>query len=144
MIRIPFNGDDRTAELPARAQGTTTTAEPTGRLRELDARVRLLESKLATHAEDLKAAVTDRIERIESRIERAVISLTRGTEQVEDGAGNVVEFTAEESTSHHLPTAAALEALDDLNDTLEGTREHLEALNASVARMKRAVGELRE
>ncbi len=99
----------------------------------------LLESKLANHAEDLKDTVSERVDQIESRFHRAMRSLS-GKDGDSEAMENVIEFAAEHLELHHLPTTAALEALHDLNLTLQLTREHLDALGASVNRMRAAVG----
>lgn len=94
-----------------------------------------LEDELTAHAEELKESVTERIDRIESRFKRAMISI--GSKCDSEDAGNVIEFNSDEVTLHHLPTVSALEALNELNDTIRLTREHLDALVSSVDRMRR-------
>ena len=96
-----------------------------------------LESELTAHAQDLKESVTQRIDRIESRFQRALVSI--GTKTDEENPANIIEFNSSEVRLHHLPTVAALEALNELNATLRLTKEHLDALNTSVTRMRRAV-----
>jgi hypothetical protein len=98
----------------------------------------LLESRLEYHAEELKDDVSRRVERIESRFDRAMKSISP-SEDAPDSA-NVIEFLSEPANLHHLPATAAIDALNELNDTLRLTRVHLEALGASVAKMRRAVG----
>ena len=139
MIRIP-NPSGGPAHRSPTAGLTTKPGEivheqTTDRL---EIRMDLLESKLATHADDLKETVSERVDQIESRFCRAMLSLSG-----KDGEGevmeNVIEFAAEHLEMHHLPTTAALEALHDLNSTLQLTKEHLDALGGSVSRMRDAV-----
>jgi len=134
MIRIPFSSG---SEAP---QGSASSVQessvvPEGR-KHLEGRMRLLESKLTTHAEDLKTSLVRRVDRIESRVSRALVSL--GTDSEED-AENVVEFESEAKDLHHLPATSALSALNELNETLVITRNHMEALDRSVSRMREAL-----
>lgn len=99
--------------------------------------MRLLESRLGDHAEELKSNIERRVERIESRITRALVSL--GSEPEHEDAGNVVQFQQQENTPHHLPATSAIAALNELNDTLRMTRNHMEALDRSVSRMRRTL-----
>lgn len=98
--------------------------------------MRLLETKLGDHAEELKVNIVQRVERIESRVSRALVTL--GTETEDESAQNVVEFEGEK-TSHHLPATSAIAALNELNDTLELTRNHMEALDRSVSKMRQTL-----
>ncbi len=105
----------------------------------LETRMELLEDKLASHAKDLKCTVEDRVDQIESRFHRAMRTMSQSECAETDSLENVIEFAAENVSLHHLPTTAALEALKDLNKTLQLTRDHLDALGTSVARMREAV-----
>ena len=140
MIRIPFSGrasshGPAATDLGSHAGDVVSEQKTDG----LEIRMELLEAKLASHAGDLKETVTERIDQIESRFNRAMRSLSgKGGEN--EAMENVIEFAAEHVEMHHLPTTAALEALHDLNLTLQLTREHLDALGASVNRMREAVG----
>ncbi len=141
MIRIPFSGSTSThgsAASRLRAHTDEIMPEESGKVDRLDMRMHLLEDKLASHAEDLQSNVAERVDQIESRFERAMRSLC-ADDASGDSIENVIEFAAENVELHHLPTTAALEALNDLNDTIRLTREHLDALGTSVARMRDAV-----
>lgn len=139
MIRIPQSGvgsairsaaDDQSSQA-----GEVLHEQKTDRL---EIRMDLLESRLASHADDLKETVTERVDQIESRFCRAMRSLS-GKDGECEVMENVIEFAAEHVGMHHLPTTAALEALHDLNLTLQLTKEHLDALGGSVSRMRDAI-----
>lgn len=134
MIRIPFSTGSEAQELSAHS--TESSADSTITRDQLESRMRLLETKLGQHAEELKINIVKRVERIESRVTRALVSM--GSESEEIGAHNVVEFQGE-SVAHHLPTSSAVSALNELNDTLELTRSHMEALNRSVSKMRQTL-----
>ncbi len=136
MIRIPFSAGSGDSDPPIHSLKDAPYRRKRETSAELEARMRLLESTLSAHAEDLKTGVTERVDRIESRFHRAMTTLTSDDEGNE--AANVLEFEAGDVSLHHLPTTAALDALNELNDTLQLTREHLEALGNSVARMRRS------
>lgn len=135
MIRIPSSAAAESANGTSRPSSTPEGERPSRSVEEVDARISMLEAKLTSHAEQLKANITDRVARIESRFHRALISL--GSEAESEGQGNVVEFKSDQVNLHHLPATAALHALNELNDTLQLTRDHVEALGESVARMRR-------
>lgn len=136
MIRIPFSADAGEPTPPLQPVDDKPYRRKRDTSDELESRLHLLESTLSAHAEELKRGVTERVERIESRFHRAMISLTLDDEGNE--AANVVEFEGDDSVLHHLPTTAAIDAINELNDTLQLTREHLDALGSSVARMRRS------
>ncbi|MCG8601649.1 MAG: hypothetical protein MI807_16015 [Verrucomicrobiales bacterium] len=134
MIRIPFSAASGSEKEPS---GFSRHPRPTGERKsteEIDARISLLESKLASHAEELKENVTERVDRIESRFHRALVSLGSPEGEEEE---KVVEFKSDAVTLHHLPATAALSCLNELNDTLQLTRDHVDALEESVDRMRR-------
>ena len=137
MIRIPFTADSQTSSKRAESLHAEDAPRSGGKSQSLEVRMDLLESKLEVHARDLKSRVTERVERIESRIHRAMNSLCGEAE--EDGAENVVEFVSGEKSLHHLPTTSAISALNELNATLQQTKEHLDALSQSVARMRQSI-----
>ncbi len=137
MIRIPFSTGSDACEVPS-----TSVEDASGSLGardQLESRMLLLENKLGHHAEELKSSIEQRVDRIESRVSRALVSL--GSEAEEEEEANVVEFQSSDSGNefHHLPAVAALAALNELNDTLELTRNHMRALDLSVARMKKSL-----
>lgn len=140
MIRIPFStrpelggSNDRSVE----PYGSSKPASPE-QLLAIEARMAALELKLAIHAEEIQDGVLERVERIESRFRNAVKSFN--SEGGSEGtAENVVEFHQESPSSHELRASNAREALNELNATLLVTRKHLEALGASVARMRAVV-----
>lgn len=140
MIRIPFSSG-ASSHGPAETDLNSHAGEfVRGQKTDgLEIRMELLETKLASHADDLKETVTERVDQIESRFHRAMRSLS-GKDGENEAMENVIEFAAEHVEMHHLPATAALEALHDLNLTLQLTREHLDALGASVNRMRDAVG----
>lgn len=143
MIRIPFSSDSETSSVESTPAQREKLASLGGQKKEsLEVRMGMLESKLEIHARDLKARVTERVERIESRIHRAMNTISGGAD--EETAGNVIEFTSEDTSLHHLPAASALTALNELNATLKQTREHLDALSLSVDQMRRSVPQTRE
>lgn len=134
MIRVPSTSQ------PSEPESGPSISRPAGRgtgEEDLEDRMTFLESELTAHAKDLKESVTQRIDRIESRFQRALVSI--GSKTDEENPANIIEFNSSEVRLHHLPTVAALEALNELNATLRLTREHLDALNTSVTRMRRAV-----
>ena len=137
MIRIPFSSDAETSQSGTTSAQRERLAALGGKSVSLELRMEKLESKLESHASDLKARVTERVDRIESRIQRAMTTLSG--ERDEESAGNVIEFAAEAKSMHHLPTASAISALNELNSTLKQTREHLNALSVSVEQMRKAV-----
>lgn len=137
MIRIPFSSDSESHEAGSKASSRKVVMKTDSSSSTLEERIGKLEVKLDVHAQDLKDRVTERVERIESRIERAMTSLSGKSET--EAADNVIEFAAEAKAMHHLPTASAISALNELNATLKQTREHLEALQNSVDQMRSAV-----
>lgn len=134
MIRIPFSTGSEAREVSSHTAEESADSSITRD--QLESRMRLLESKLGQHAEELKTNIVQRVERIESRINRALVSM--GSESEEASADNVVEFQGE-SSPHHLPTTSAVSALNELNDTLELTRSHMEALDRSVSKMRKTL-----
>lgn len=144
MIRIPFS---QGSEAPNSTGADPAPSEPSAVAKEqLETRMLLLENRLSHHAEELKTSLFQRVERIESRVVRALVTL--GSREAEESeAANVVEFSGfgtddsgnENREVHHLPASAAVSALNELNDTLELTRNHMEALDASVSRMREAL-----
>lgn len=136
MIRIPFS-DGSQAYDPDGPMPREDDAEVRSGRELLESRMVLLESKLSVHAEDLRESVVRRVERIESRVSRALTSL--GSGQDTPDPDNVVEFAEAGRDLHHLPAVAAVSALNELNATLELTRNHLDALDASVDRMRTAL-----
>ncbi|MDF1657395.1 MAG: hypothetical protein P1U58_07270 [Verrucomicrobiales bacterium] len=141
MIRIPFSSDSETSQPGATSAQREQLASLGGKPDSLEARMENLESKLELHASDLKTRVTERVDRIESRVQRAMVSLSG--ESDENSAENVIEFKAEAKSMHHLPTASAISALNELNSTLKQTREHLDALCVSVEQMRKVVHPVR-
>ena len=135
MIRIPFSAATESKEDRSGLSSASSHSSSAKSVEEIDARISLLERKLTNHAEELKSNITDRVDRIESRFQRAMVSL--GSEADSENEGNIVEFKNEQVTLHHLPATAALNALNELNDTLRLTRDHVEALGESVERMRR-------
>ncbi|MDF2378291.1 MAG: hypothetical protein P1U81_18785 [Verrucomicrobiales bacterium] len=142
MIRIPFSSDSETSQPGDSSARQEKLASLGGSRHSLEERMEKLESRLEVHSSDLKDRVTERVERIESRIHRAMTSLSGVTE--DESAENVIEFAAEAKSMHHLPTTSAISALNELNSTLRQTREHLDALRASVEQMRRSVPRTRE
>ena len=134
MIRIPFSAAPESEEKPSGFPRHQRESARPQSAEDIDARISMLESKLASHAEELKENVTQRVDRIESRFHRAMVSL--GSSKEQEGE-KVVEFQSDAVTLHHLPAAAALNCLNELNDTLQLTRDHVEALEESVDRMRR-------
>ncbi|MEM9282123.1 MAG: hypothetical protein AAGA96_09870 [Verrucomicrobiota bacterium] len=142
MIRIPFSGTSSSHGSSAshlRSHPEELPPAEPGKVDRLEMRMHLLEDKLASHAENLKSTIEERMDQIESRFERSMKSLC-GEKDMDESMEKVIEFASENLELHHLPTAAAMEALNDLRDTIGITREHLEALGTSVARMREAVG----
>ena len=145
MIRVPFSSasEARTVtevmRAPLRADGTPASEEE--RVAMIEARLATLEVKLVSHAEELKIQISERVVRIQSRLENAMRPFEGGIEENAsgDGAQNVVPFAAESKDQHHLHASNAREALNELNQTLRLTREHLEALSSSVDRMRQSV-----
>lgn len=135
MIRIPFSTGSEARDVSSTS--ARDVSDSLGAREQLESRMRLLEAKLGLHAEELKASIEQRVKRIESRVSRALVSL--GSEVDVEDVENVVEFQTSGSEMHHLPAAAALAALNELNDTLELTRNHMEALDRSVSRMRSAL-----
>jgi len=134
MIRIPFSTGSEAREVSSAS--ARDHSDPGITRDQLESRMRLLETKLGDHAEELKVNIVQRVERIESRVSRALVTL--GTETEDESAQNVVEFEGEK-TSHHLPATSAIAALNELNDTLELTRNHMEALDRSVSKMRQTL-----
>lgn len=109
----------------------------------MEARLEALESRLISHAEELKSQIAGRVMRIQSRIERALRPFQPESERerVERNADNVVEFGKEgvetnEPVDHLLHACNAREAMLELNETLRVTREHLESLASSIEQMR--------
>ena len=147
MIRVPFSSasDARSstatgaARPPLRPDGAP--ASEAERVAWIEARLAALESKLVSHAEELKSQVSERVVRIQSRLENAMRPFhSDGEAEKADGADNVVPFASASPDLHHLHASNAREALHELNQTLTLTREHLEALSSSVDRMRQSVG----
>lgn len=140
MIRIPFSADPHPADPLNHGHPSTSEMGEGSLLREtaIESRLAALELKLAIHAEELHSEVRGRVERIESRLENAVHYLgEKEGEPIE--AENVVCFGGADSRPHHLHATNAKSALNELNETLHVTRQHLDALGASVARMRSAI-----
>ncbi|MBP6783155.1 MAG: hypothetical protein KA152_05165 [Verrucomicrobiales bacterium] len=142
MIRVPFSSLSDARPSPdanrhsLRADGSPTTEKE--RVEMIEARLATLELKLVSHAEELKLQVSERVLRIQSRLENAMKPFQSEVDSGEtgEGADNVVAFVTDEKHLHHLHATNACEALNDLNQTLRLTREHLEALANSVDRMR--------
>jgi hypothetical protein len=145
MIRVPFSSASEArqvtevARTPLRADGTPASEEE--RVAMIEARLATLEVKLVSHAEELKVQISERVVRIQSRLENALRPFEGGVDEnaAEGGALNVVPFATESKDQHHLHASNASEALNELNQTLRLTREHLEALSSSVDRMRQSV-----
>ena len=131
MIRIPFSTGSEAHEVSSASFQESVVSDNTRD--QLESRMKLLETKLGDHAEELKSNIVQRVDRIESRVSRALV--TMGADSEDENAENVVEFQGE-GDSHHLPATSAIGALNELNQTLELTRNHMEALNRSVTRMR--------
>jgi hypothetical protein len=134
MIRIPFSAASESGDEPSGFPRQKRELVRPHSTKDIDSRISMLESKLASHAMEMKENVTERVDRIESRFHRAMVSLGSSEEQEGD---KVVEFRSDTVTLHHLPATAALNCLNELNDTLQLTRDHVEALEESVDRMRR-------
>ncbi len=134
MIRIPFSAASESGDEPSGFPRQKRESARPHSTKDIDSRISMLESKLASHAMEMKENVTERVDRIESRFHRAMVSLGSSEEQEGD---KVVEFQSDTVTLHHLPATAALNCLNELNDTLQLTRDHVEALEESVDRMRR-------
>jgi len=145
MIRVPFSSASEARQVtevtrpPLRADGTP--ASEGERVAMIEARLATLEVKLVSHAEELKVQISERVVRIQSRLENAMRPFEGGVDEnaAEEGAMNVVPFGGESKDQHHLHASNAREALNELNQTLRLTREHLEALSSSVDRMRQSV-----
>lgn len=148
MIRIPFTSPDE-AQTGASNQSVHAPSKSRpllgkDRSKNLEEKLSALEVKLVVHAEELTAQVTDRVDRIRSRVERAMEPfIDEEGDSAAKGNGKVVEFGAPsgEKKRHHLYATNAREALNELNSTLIATKDHLLALDESVARMRKAVRE---
>lgn len=138
MIRVPFSTSSDSGESRRRSSSRRRSVEYNETSGEIDERIAALENNLTVHAEELTRNVVSRVERIESRFHRALISMGGDAEKLEKE--NVIEFTTDHIVLHHLPTVAAIEALNELNHTLQLTREHVDALRDTVSRMKRSAG----
>lgn len=145
MIRIPFSSAvearkvTELAREPLRSDGTVASDEE--RVALIEVRLANLEVKLVSHAEELKLQISERVVRIQSRLESAMRPFEGGVDEKasDNGAMNVVPFAPESKDQHHLHASNAREALNELNQTLRLTREHLEALSSSVDRMRQSV-----
>jgi hypothetical protein len=150
MIRIPFfshpeselGRDART--LPAFPR--EAMAPERERVDRVEVRLAALEHRLVTHAEDLKTSIGNRVMRIQSRVERAMRPFQPESERMraERSVDNIIEFGTDRPGKPEMPVEAlharnAREAMLELNETLQQTREHLEALFGSIDRMKRSV-----
>lgn len=148
MIRVPFSSASEARSVtdlerpPFRADGTPASDKE--RVALIEARLATLEVKLVSHAEELKLQVSERIVRIQSRLENAIRPFEEGVGKntEEDAAANVVPFAPVSKDQHHLHASNACEALNELNQTLRLTREHLDALSSSVNRMRQSVGKV--
>lgn len=149
MIRVPFFSAPAPrfdhADLALPSSREATVLDEGERMRRVESRLTLLEVNLVEHAEELKEQVTERVVRIESRIESALRPFHAKTERqrVEDEADNVVEFSenrgpVDPQDRHLLYARNAREAMNELNETLRLTREHLDSLSRMVDRMKRS------
>lgn len=145
MIRVPFSSASEARSAPPKAhpplRGDGQPASEDERVAMIEARLASLEVKLVSHAEELKLQISERIVRIQSRLENAIRPFEGGEPEntAEDTAANVVPFAVDSKSQHHLHASNAREALNELNQTLRLTREHLEALSSSVARMRQSV-----
>ncbi len=145
MIRVPFSSASEArqvtdvARTPRRADGTPASEEE--RVAMIESRLANLEVKLVSHAEELKHQISERVVRIQSRLENAMRPFEGGIDEnaLDEGVMNVVPFGGESKDQHHLHASNAREALNELNQTLRLTREHLEALSSSVDRMRQSV-----
>jgi hypothetical protein len=159
MIRIPFSAHSEAASpskgkihpfegkrTATQSDETQSGASETERVEVIEARLAALERKLVRHAEDLKVQVSDRVLRIQSRLENAMKPFEVESPEMElDGNdSNILSFAGEFTQLHHLHATNGCTALNDLNQTLKATREHLEALASSVERMKRSVSKRSE
>lgn len=143
MIRIPFaaSAEGKHPIEPSSRSGGAPTAEEEGRVNRVEARLAALELRLAGHAEELSAQVSERVLRIQSRLENALRPFVAPEPETLESwnSGKVVEFSGDSCDDHLIHARNACEALYELNQTLKLTREHLEALACSVDRMKRSV-----
>lgn len=150
MIRIPFFSHPN-SELGRDARTLPTfpreaMAPERERVERVEVRLAALEHRLVSHAEELKSCIGNRVMRIQSRVERAMrpFQPESGRMRAELSVDNIIEFGTERPGKPEMPVEAlnarnAREALLELNETLQQTREHLEALFGSIDRMKRSV-----
>lgn len=154
MIRIPFlssaDSESRLEARPFPAFPKETLSPDRERTDRVEVRLSALESRLVSHAEELKSCIGARVMRIQCRIERAMRPFQPESERMrlERGADNILEFGSErpgraETKDEALHARNAREAMLELNETLRTTREHLEALFGSIERMKRSVADRR-
>jgi hypothetical protein len=147
MIRVPFFTSVERHDLHHRGFASVATehqpVSESSRGERMEARLEALESRLISHAEELKSQIAGRVMRIQSRIERALRPFQPESERerVERNADNVVEFgeeggAANEPVDHLLHACNAREAMLELNETLRVTREHLESLARSIEQMR--------
>lgn len=150
MIRVPFFPSSSLATEKAGFRRDSVSADALAcdedGLARLEARLSSLKVGLREHAEELKKQVSDRVLKIHSRLENALhpFQPESETDVAIDGAKNVLSF---ESPRHRLSPEQrnllhlrnAREAMKELNETLRATREHLEALDSSVEKMRRRI-----
>ena len=148
MIRIPFTSPSEAqsgaSNQFAHAPSKSRPLLGKDRSKNLEEKLSALEVKLVVHAEELTAQVTERVDRIRSRVERAMEPFIEGERNsVAKSNGKVIEFTAPsgDKALHHLHAKNARDAMNELNTTLAATKDHLIALDESVARMRKAVRE---
>lgn len=154
MIRIPFFSTHETEigresrGLPAFPREALTPDRE--RVDRVEVRLAALESRLVSHAEELKSNIGSRVMRIQSRIERAMRPFQPESERMkaERSADNILEFGIDHPGGPETPDKAlharnAREAMIELNETLRVTREHLDALFGSIDRMKQSVSVVR-
>ncbi len=148
MIRVPFFPLHRSKSENVAPLKEVPSYPDTAETDLIEARLSSLELRLVAHAEELKMQVSQRVMRIQSRVERAIRPFQPESERkrTERSADNIVEFgmdLAEEGRQgdHPLHARNARAAMNELNETLRLTREHLEALSGSIERMRRSMAE---
>lgn len=150
MIRVPFFPSSSVATEKAGFRRDSASPDALAHdqdgLARLEARLSSLEVGLREHSEELKQQVSARVLKIQCRLENALHPFQPEIEgsAAADGAKNVLSFenpqhrlSPEQRNLLHLRNAR--EAMKELNETLRATREHLEALDSSVEKMRHRI-----